>query len=644
MKITLAILLILLPVLVNSTNAQDLPAVKLSYASYAVASGGELIGYYGEKNRVRVKSLSAISKHVVNSLIATEDRDFYQHDGVSFKGLGRAILKTLTGSKQGGSTITMQLARNLFLSHEQTISRKLTEIDMAYKIEKKYSKDEILLMYLNTVYFGHGAYGIWAASQEYFGKRPGKLTITEAAMIVGLLKSPSGYDPTKNPDKALHRRNEVLYNLVEVGKLTEKEFQRYKKAPLGLKMRRSLGSFFLEEVRREAVAILSKRNVKLSSSELKITTTMDYRTQMAADDAVSFQYGRFPSSMKEAQIALASVEPGSGKIRALIGGNPEASPLGLNRAIQSHRQPGSTFKPFLYASLLEKGYTLATPVMDAPVVIDEGTPYEWRPENSTGSYANRNIAMFSAIQHSVNSVAARAITSLTVPDSVAEFAKRCGIASPITSFPSIALGTSEVTPLELVSAISVFASEGTYARPYCIEKIEDSNNRLLYSSHPEKATVLDSATCYLLTTALRAVTDSGTATSVRKFYGGFAAGKTGTTQNSTDAWFAGYNSKLCTVIWTGFDNPQRKLSGGFQYGGSACAPVWAHMMYAISRSDKSMYNPPYPRPESVQYVELCSETGEVAAADCPHKKLYPVNFLLLKGTCKKHSAHSVSSK
>ena len=204
--------------------AQDLPPIKLDYASYAVSSGGKLIGYYGEKNRVEVKSLDDISVYVIHSLIATEDRDFYEHHGVSLKGLGRAILKTLTGSTQGGSTITMQLARNLFLTNKRTISRKLTEIDLAEKLEKKFTKKQILLLYLNTVYFGHSAYGIWAAAEEYFSKTPDKLTIDESAALVGMLQSPNGYDPDKNPNKMLNRRNEVLHNLVEVGKTFTKRF------------------------------------------------------------------------------------------------------------------------------------------------------------------------------------------------------------------------------------------------------------------------------------------------------------------------------------------------------------------------------------------------------------------------------------
>ncbi|HEX2867334.1 MAG TPA: transglycosylase domain-containing protein [Ignavibacteriales bacterium] len=627
--------LVFLPFLAGAIYAQ-LPPVKLDYSSYALSSDGRLIGYYGEKHRVEVKSTGYISKWVIYSLIATEDRDFYNHDGVSYKGLGRAILKTLTGSTQGGSTLTMQLAKNLFLSPEQTITRKLTEINLARELEKKYTKDQILLLYLNTCYFGHGAYGIWAASQEFFSKTPDKLSVTEGATLAGLLQSPSAYDPEKNPDKALNRRNEVLHNLLEVGKISGREFERLKRQPLALRVNHGLGRHFLEHVRREALGILNSRGISLSKDQLRITTTLDFDIQKAAEDAVNWQYGRFPASMKQAQIGLVSVEAGTGKIKTMIGGSPSSESRGLNHTDQIHRQPGSSFKPFLYASLLEKGFTLATPLRDFPIVVDSGTAKEWRPENSTGSFSDTTMPMIEAVKNSVNACAADAMVSLTMPDSVAAFAQRLGVKSHIPPYPSIALGTAEVTPLEMAAAYGVFASEGLYAKPYSILKIEDKNNRLLYQARTDTLSVLDSATCYLMSAALQEVVEGGTATSVRSFYKGVAAGKTGTTQNSTDAWFVGYNTKLSTAIWIGFDNPSRKLGGGFQYGGSACAPIWGRLMTSAHLQYPGSYGMPFKRPGTIQDIEICEDSGEPANVSCPRKKLYPVNFLLLKGQCHLH--------
>ena len=316
MKKTKAIhLLFFLVVASLQLAAQNLPPVNVPYSSYAVAADGKLISYFSDVHRVELQSTGLVSPHVLHCLLATEDRDFYNHDGVSWKGIGRAIWQTLKGHTQGGSTLTMQLARNLFLTKDQTFERKLKEIDLARELEKKYSKDQILLLYLNTVYFGRGAYGIWAAAQEYFGKTPDKLTITESAMIVGLLKAPSSYEPSKHADKALSRRNEVLHNLVEVGKLTEREFNRLKKQPLGLNLRDGAGASFAEHVRREAADILQKLGKSLSSEEFRITTTLDLHAQRAAEQAVRGQWSQFPKPMQNAQIGVVSVEPSSGAIR-----------------------------------------------------------------------------------------------------------------------------------------------------------------------------------------------------------------------------------------------------------------------------------------------------------------------------------------
>lgn len=639
-------IILLLQLTVNKAYfAQGLPPIKLNYSSYAVDEQGRVIGYFGEKNRVEIPNTGSISKWIIYSLIATEDRDFYNHDGVSYKGLGRAILKTLTGSTQGGSTLTMQLARNLFLTQQKTISRKLEEIDLAKGLEAKFSKDEILRMYLNTVYFGHSSWGIWAASQKYFQKTPDKLSIAEAATLVGLLQSPGAYDPEKHPDKTLSRRNEVLYNLVEVGKLSQKEFRKIKKQKLGIKLLDNYGRHFLELVRKEAAAILNPEGIYLNKDQLKITTTLNLDYQKAAEDAVETQWNNFSSSMKQAQVGLVSVEVGTGEIKAMVGGNPESEARGLNRAVQIHRQPGSSFKPFLYGSLLEQGFTLATPTYDTPIsVVDSFTNQVWSPQNSSEVFTNDTIPMISAIQYSVNAAAAHSIIELTKPDSVVAFAHKLKIESEIPAYPSIALGTGEVTPLEMAASFAVFASQGKYAKPFSIVKIEDRKGRILYSKDVDTTVVLDSATCYLITKAMETVVDSGTATSVKRYYKGTAAGKTGTTQDYTDAWFVGYNPKLSTAVWTGYDNAKKKLSGGFQYGGSAAAPIWARMMSEISRRVPGFYGAQFFKPASIQEIELCVDSGEPATINCPHKKVYPVDFLKLKGNCKLHPAEPVDER
>ncbi|MBL0174883.1 MAG: transglycosylase domain-containing protein [Ignavibacteria bacterium] len=619
-----------------SSVAQDLPPFTVSYSPLAVASDGTLVGYLSEPHRVEVQSTGMISRNVIDALIGTEDRDFYSHNGVSLKGLGRALWNTLTGKTQGGSTLTMQLARTLFLTREKTVSRKLREMELAKDIEKKYNKDQILLLYLNTVYFGRGAYGIWAAAMEYYGKTPDKLSRTEAAMIVGLLKAPSAYEPSKRPDKALSRRNEVLHNLVETGKISELECTRLKAQPLGLHLREDLGRQATDFIRREAAAILARLGRSLQEGDLRVTTTLDPAVQRAAQHAVAEQWKRFPAAMQTAQVGLASVEARSGAIRAMLGGNPVSESRGLNRAASIRRQPGSSFKPFLYATLLEKGLTLATPILDAPIVVDSGLATAWRPMNDDDSSSGGRVTMRFGIRRSLNLVAAHAMVEFTTPKEVADFAHRCGITASLPEVPSLALGTGEVSPLEMASALGVFASEGLRAKPFSVLKIEDRKGVLLYAAQPDTATVVDSATAYLVTDALRAVVDSGTASSIRTVYSGPAAGKTGTTQQSTDAWFAGYTPELSTAIWMGFDNAARKLGGAFRYGGSTCAPIWGRMMAELASTKPVWASGEYRMPTSITLIELCEESGLLALPTCPKRAVYPINALKAPGVCAMH--------
>jgi penicillin-binding protein 1A len=629
-------ILLLLFIFFNSLDAQDLPPFQLKFSSYAVTEDGKVLGYFGEQNRVEILDKNQISQYVIDCLLAAEDKEFYSHNGVSIKGLIRATWKTITGSKQGGSTLTMQLARNLFLSNEQTLSRKIKEIDLALDIEKKYTKDQILLLYLNTVYFGHGAYGIWVASQEYFSKTPDKLNIIESATLIGLLKSPAGYDPINYPDKTLKRRNIVLHSLVEDEKITEGEYLRLKSQPLNLNVRENNAGHFLEHIRKEVSESLKRYGKTLDNSELKITTSLDILVQKSAETAVNNEWKLFPKSMQDAQIGLVVIENKTGKVRALVGGNQKSNPHGLNHALDIHRQPGSSFKAFLYASLIEKGYTLATPLLDSLIVVDSGKINEWRPMNDDDSFSGKRVPMKFAIQHSLNLATAHAITELTKADSLIIFVKRLGIISPLPPYPSLALGTGEVTPIEMAGAISVYPSEGILAKPKTILKIEDKYNNILYNYSMDTNRVLDPETSYLITNALQAVVDSGTATSIRRYYKGPAAGKTGTTQNSTDAWFIGYTPIYSTAIWIGFDNPKNKLSGDFKYGGKVCAPIWGMMMNEIAKQMTGIENVEFRKPTTIIDLELCTDTGLLATEKCPHRKVYPVNSLKIPPFCQIH--------
>lgn len=428
----------------------------------------------------------------------------------------------------------------------------------------------------------------------------------------------------------------MLYNLVETGELSESEYQKLKKNELGLKPFENIGRHFLEHVRKKAVNIVKSMGLSLSKDELKITSTLNYEMQRAAVDAVSFQFNELPQTSKDMQIGLVSVEPGTGMIKTMIGGNAASEARGLNRAVQIRRQAGSSFKPFLYGYLLTLGYTLGTPLLDSPIVINEGKSWEWRPSNDDNTFTGKYISLIEAVEKSINLAAAYAIINLADPDSVISFAYNLGIKSNLPSYPSIALGTGEVSPLEMAASIAVFASSGIYAEPYSIIKIEDKNGNLIYSFDAKQRIVLDSEVCFLLSSALENVVNNGTAKSIRNFYNGTAAGKTGTTQNYTDAWFAGYTPSLSTAIWVGFDNPSKKLPKGFQYGGSVCAPIWGRMMASISKKYPYL-NSEFVQPTSVGDTLLCVASGELATEFCKKTKLYPVNLEMPPPPCRIHS-------
>lgn len=610
----------------------ELPPFNLKYASIVVTAEDSLLYYLGEQRRREVTSLTQVSKHVINALIATEDRDFFKHDGISLKGLARAAIRTITGSTQGGSTITMQLARNLYLTNERTLSRKWTEMSLATELENKYTKNEILLLYLNTVYFGNGVYGIWSAAQEYYSKTPDKLTIPEAAMLVGLLQSPEGYNPTKHPEKAHRRRNIVLGNMQELKHITPEQASSLIKTSLNLKPRRVIARDYAEFVRREANQILSRSGKNVNEGIYKIYCTLDPVVQRAAEKASTDHFSRFPAAQKNAQMGLVSVVPGTGEIRAMIGANPFETKAGLNRAVNINRQAGSAFKPFLYALLLSKGYTLAHPLPDVPIVIDSCRPWQWKPENHEGGYTGKNVPMKLAIQESYNLPAANAIVSLTSPEETAQFAASLGIASQLPRTPSISLGACDVSPLEMASSFAVFASMGYYSKPYSIVKIVDKDNKTIYTAEPAPNAVLDSATCYLITDALASAVTQGTAKTIKRFYAGIAAGKTGTTQSYADAWFVGYAPELSTAIWVGYDSPAEKLRGNYKTGGSVCAPLWGRMMGEIAKQRKDFGKRDYPLPSNVMVMELCEDDGNpwYIDTDCQKAAKYPVNILLLK--------------
>jgi len=363
----------------------------------------------------------------------------------------------------------------------------------------------------------------------------------------------------------------------------------------------------------------------LEKDQLEIHSAMDTRIQQAAENAVNFQYSQFPKNMQDVQIGLVCIENNTGYVRAVVGGNPSSNPTGLNHVFQIKRQPGSSFKPFLYGSLIENGANLSFPLLDSTIVyVDSITGSEWVPKNDNQTHTGEFIPMIKAIQESKNLCAAYAILNLSNPDSVIAFAHRLGINSDLPPYPSISLGTGEVSPLEMARAISVFPSYGKLAKPITVVRTVDKYKNEWWQEKIDTVTVLDSATCYQVTYALQVVVDSGTARSVRQYYSYPVAGKTGTTQNSTDAWFVGYTPDLTTVIWIGFDDPQTKLSGNYRYGGTAAAPIWAKMMGEIVKKIPAYYKSKFILPEDVEFIESCIDYYKTEEDDCKYKIKIPI--------------------
>jgi len=548
------------------------------------SSGRMLAKIHGEENRIIVP-LNSIPLYVQNAVIAMEDERFYHHIGVDPKALIRAVTSIVDKSgrlvKGGGSTITQQLARNLFLSPEISIKRKIAEMLLAIKIERNFSKSEILELYLNQVYWGHNAYGIEAASRLYFGKSTSELNLSEGALIGGLLSSPEYYSPYRSMEKAKWRMSLSLLNMVRNGFITQKQADEAKKREIHLsgsnlqKEHSYLAPYFTSYV----ISLLNEKygDNLLRKGGLKIYTTMDPHDQSVAEGVIENSIRRY-KRRNITQGALISVDPNTGFIKAIVGG-VDYSQSQFNRATQAKRQPGSSFKPFVYLTAFKEGivnlYTRE---------VDEKTDYPdlngvWSPQNYDKGYSG-SMTVMQAIQNSVNTIAVKVLYKVGV-DKVIETAKILGIESYLGPNLSLALGSSEVTMLEMATAYSVFATGGKKVKSITpILKIEDRHGNVIedYSNQPLE-TVYNRDAIAMLNTALVNVVRAGTGFSAN-LYDRQVAGKTGTTSEHRDSWFVGYIPQLVTVVWVGNDN--NSVMGYSTTGGTVCAPMWkTYMLEAI---------------------------------------------------------------
>ncbi|MBK8981575.1 MAG: PBP1A family penicillin-binding protein [Ignavibacteria bacterium] len=662
----------------------ELENPKLEEATKIYSVDGELIDKFFLKNRTKV-TLDNIPKDMVNALIAIEDKKFYDHWGVDVDRIFKAFIKNiLSGSltREGASTITQQLARNLYkdIGTEISFNRKLREALTAVQIERTYTKEEILAYYLNTVYFGKGAYGVEAAAQTYFNKTAKELTLDECALLVGVLKSPANYDPVDKPDNAIARRNLVLNEMYAEDFISKENLDIAVNDPLKISLKKDYAVFnspapqFTEYIRQLMEGIAEKHGYDLYRDGLKVYTTLDSRFQKHATDAVvkqlsTFQKSfngywnwnspgrkeilsdaisrniRFSEEYKKAkteeerkkiadrlkgdkkfidsvkiltstvQVGFVVMNPKTGEIKAMVGSNPTSIfKYGLNHVTQIKRQPGSSFKPFVYAEAIIKGYSPGYKISNAPLVVNTGGT-TWSPK---GGGTGGSISLRDALAKSVNVVAARTSMEIAPISDVIKLAHKMGINSELPNVISLSLGAGEVTPLEITNAFGTFANEGIWVEPIAILKIEDRNGKVIEEFHPQTREAMSEESAYIMSDMMQGVIDYGTATSVRQFFQRPAAGKTGTSQSYTDAWFIGFTPQFVAGVWLGFDDARVKFGGSYGQGGTAAAPIWGRFMGKLYSDDQFDFPIAYfLMPETVEEAAVCTVTGMRSNGSCP---------------------------
>jgi 1A family penicillin-binding protein len=563
--------------------------------------------------------LTRISPHLRRAIIAFEDQRFADHSGIDVIRIVGAVWADIREGRkaQGGSTLTQQLARQSFLTREKKLWRKVREIALARRIERMYSKDEILELYLNKIYFGDGLYGAEAASRGYFGKPAADLDLGEAALLAGLVNAPSVNAPTVSMSRALARRALVLNTLRQQGIITQEAFDRASKEKIKLvdTLRREepLGQYFKEEVRQQLVKQFGWD--KLSQGGLKVYTTIDPAMQRAAEAQVTTALQQIEMRRAKRKVApgggqleaaLVAMDPATGEVRAMVGGR-DFKTSRFNRATQALRQPGSAFKPFVYAAALEAGYSPASVVtrLDQPIQTLQGA---WIPEDEHS--AGSAMTVRAALRTSSNRAAVRMLEEVGIAKTVAQ-ARKMGMGN-VPSVPSLALGSGEVTLMAMTSAYASFADQGLLRPATFIRKVEDAEGKVLFEAKPKAEQVISPRTAFLMTSMLADVVNYGTAYKARQE--GFtlpAAGKTGTTNDYVDAWFVGFTPHLVTGVWVGFDKPRTIIANGF--AGELAVPMWARFMKQVTAGDKP---DAFKAPEGLTSAAICRLSGKLPNGAC----------------------------
>lgn len=605
-------------ILLGSGFTFQLPPVEIPQPSIVYDINGDVIRGISETNTIYL-AWDELPASFVQAIIAVEDKNFYSHYGVDPAGIIRAILANLKAGKimAGGSTITQQTAKNLFLTQERTWLRKFKELLYAIQLEREYSKEEILTFYCNSIYFGQGAYGLESAARTYFACQAKELTLAQSALLAGITNWPSHYDPYVNPDKAKGRQELVLKRMMTEKSIDEAEYQQALDEGLIYQSARFIGGdapYFIAMVTDYLKKNYDERSIYQEG--MQIYTTLDLSMQKAANQSYLQGVKDFPSDL---QAALVAVDPANGYIKALIGGRDFAQ-APYNRVL-AERQPGSTFKPFMYSLGIDYGLTQADMFM-----CDE---YEYKLENGQiykptdygdKPFHYRSLTLREAMARSDNVIAVK-VNEILGPQAVASHVAVFGFqgVKPLLSLP---LGSKEVKPLDMAAAYGVFASGGIYCQPMYIISIKDRRGRILEQNQIHQQRVISESTAYIITDMLKAVLQpGGTASQLSAVLDRPAAGKTGTTDDFNDAWFVGYTPDLCCAVWVGYDADRRaNLTGG-----AAAGPIWAVFMREAS---SSLVKRDFIKPYNISNTSVCLDSGMIAAEGC--KKINTMAFV--KGT------------
>jgi len=582
---------------------------------------GEIIGEFFIEKR-KIVSLDRVPHHLVQAFIAGEDARFFHHKGLDYIAIFRALSRNIFSGEivQGGSTITQQVVKSILLSPEKSFKRKIREAILSFKIEKYLSKEEILFLYLNQIYLGHGAYGVATAAENYFGKSVEELNLAESALLAGLPQAPSKYSPYHHPEQAKRRQTYILNRMVEEDFISYGEAMKALQTSLKIKSKQNSfiekAPYFVEHVRRYVEEKYGKE--ALYKNGLQVYTTIDTDLQKIAQEAVESGLKEIEKRQKylssdipfSLEGALVCFDLETGYVKAIVGGR-DFRKSQFNRATQARRQTGSAFKPIVYASALDKGYTSASVIVDAPIIFEWGDK-KWKPKNFEEKFLGPTT-LRNAIAHSVNIVTVKIAQDVGI-DYIKDYAQKLGISFPLQNDLSMALGSSSISLYELTKVYAVFANQGNAFRPIFIKKILDRDGNLLEENLPlfypkepfNGERILSPQTAYIMTNLLEGVVQNGTGWRA-KTLGRPVAAKTGTTDQFLDAWFIGYTPEFITGIWVGFDE-ERSL-GENETGSRAASPIWVTFVSKILK-DKPVKD--FPIPEGIEFTKIDPKTGQVS--------------------------------